>query len=88
MNTRIAGALTGVSPSQWDAYLGSIRCVFEPLEPVVRELVNEGEEVTLTIETGPPTPSDDAFRETAGSWRGLIDAEALKAEICRDRLRF
>jgi predicted DNA-binding antitoxin AbrB/MazE fold protein len=60
--------------------------VFEPLEPTVTEIVNEGEEVTLTIDTGPATPSGDPLHETAGGWRGLIDAEAFKEAIYRDRL--
>ena len=59
--------------------------VFEPLEPAVAELVKEGEEVTITIETASTTSSGDPLRETAGGWRGLIDAEALKEAIYRDR---
>ena len=47
------------------------RGVFEPLEPAVRELVKEGEAAARS--------AGDALRETAGGWRGLIDAEALKA---------
>jgi predicted DNA-binding antitoxin AbrB/MazE fold protein len=58
--------------------------VFEPLEPAVTDLVKDGEEVTLTIETGPAS-SGDALRDTAGGWRDLIDGEALKAAIYRDR---
>ena len=61
------------------------KCVFEPLEPTAGELVSEGEEVTLTIDTAPSTPSGDPLSETAGGWRGLIDAEALKEAIYRDR---
>jgi predicted DNA-binding antitoxin AbrB/MazE fold protein len=60
--------------------------VFEPLEPVVTELVKEGEEVTITIETASTTSSGDPLRETAGGWRDLIEAEALKEAIYRDRL--
>ncbi len=59
--------------------------VFEPLEPAVGELIKEGEEVTITIETASATSAGDPLRETAGGWRGLIDAEALKAAIYRDR---
>ena len=51
--------------------------VFEPLEPAVGDLVKEGKEVTIMIETASTTP--------AGGWRGLIDAEALKAAIARQR---
>lgn len=59
--------------------------VFEPLEPAVEELVKEGEEVTITIETASAMSVGDPLRETAGGWRGLIDADALKAAIYRDR---
>ena len=60
--------------------------VFEPLEPAVGDLVKEGEEVTIMIETSSTIPAGDPLRETAGGWRGLIDAEALKAAISRQRL--
>jgi predicted DNA-binding antitoxin AbrB/MazE fold protein len=59
--------------------------VFEPLEPTVGDLVNEGEEVMLTIDTG-PTSAGDHIHDTAGGWRGLLDADALKEAIYRDRL--
>jgi hypothetical protein len=60
--------------------------VFHPLEPAAADLVNEGDEVTLTIETASPTtPSGDPLRDTAGGWRGLIDAGALKEAIYHDR---
>jgi len=61
------------------------RGVFEPLEPTVTEFVKDGEEVTLTIETSSAASSGDWLRETAGGWRNLIDAEALKAAIDHDR---
>ena len=60
--------------------------VFEPLEPAVGDLVKEGEEVTIVIETALATSAGDLLKETAGGWRGLIDAEALKAAIYGDRL--
>jgi len=60
--------------------------VFEPLEPAVGDLVKEGEEVTIMIETASATAAGDPLHETAGGWRGLIDGEALKAAICGDRL--
>jgi predicted DNA-binding antitoxin AbrB/MazE fold protein len=59
--------------------------VFEPLEPAVGDLVKEGEEVTIMIETASATSDGDPLHETAGGWRGLIDGEALKAAIYRDR---
>lgn len=59
--------------------------VFEPLEPAATDFVKDGEEVTLTIETGSAASSTDWLRETAGGWLNLIDAEGLKAAIDRDR---
>ena len=40
----------------------------------------------MVIETASATSAGDPLTETAGGWRGLIDAEALKAAIYRDRL--
>jgi hypothetical protein len=59
--------------------------VFEPLDPAAADFVKDGEEVTLTVETDLASPSVDVLRETAGGWRDLIDAEALKAAIVHDR---
>jgi hypothetical protein len=56
--------------------------VFEPLERTVGDL---GEEVMLTIDIG-PTSAGDPVHDTAGGWRGLLDADALKKAIYRDRL--
>jgi hypothetical protein len=58
--------------------------VFEPLDPATTDFVKDGDEVTLTVETE-AAPSADWLEETAGGWRDLIDAEALKAAIVRDR---
>jgi predicted DNA-binding antitoxin AbrB/MazE fold protein len=45
----------------------------------------EGEEVEVTIaETGKKDAR--AFRRSAGSWKGLVDAEKLIRDIYRDRL--
>jgi hypothetical protein len=59
--------------------------VFEPLEPTVGDLVSEGEEVMITIDIG-PTPAGDPVHATAGGRRGLLDADARKEAIYRDRL--
>ena len=59
--------------------------VFEPLDPATTDFVKAGDEVTLTVETEASPSSADWLRETAGGWRDLIDAEALKAAIVRDR---
>ena len=58
--------------------------VIEPLENVE---LNEGEEFTLTIVRLPEINGDrDAFSESRGGWKGLIDCEELKRNIYRDRL--
>lgn len=59
--------------------------VFEPLEAEVVEMVGEGEEVLLTISTIPTAPASP-LPDTAGGWKGLIDAETLKRNIYTDRL--
>ena len=46
--------------------------VFEPLEPAVGDLVKEGEEVTIMIETASTTPAGDPLKETAGGWRDTV----------------
>lgn len=58
--------------------------LIEPLEAVE---IAEGQEITVTILEG-PTPSEgiDALEATAGGWKDLIDAEALKRNIYLDRL--
>jgi len=59
------------------------RGLFEPLEPIN---VPDGTEVTVTIPDG-PTPADrEAFRRSAGSWAGLIDADALIRDLYDRRL--
>lgn len=74
-----------------DAMVRTIRArfsegVFKPLEPAVADVVTEGEEVMITISTSPAAPAGDPLRDTAGGWKGLIDAEALKRAIYADRL--
>jgi predicted DNA-binding antitoxin AbrB/MazE fold protein len=59
------------------------RGVFEPLEPVD---VPEGTEVTITIPEEPTAEDIEAFRRSAGSWRGLVDADKLIADIYESRL--
>jgi hypothetical protein len=62
------------------------RGVFEPLEPAVGEMVREGQEVLITISTEPATLAGDPIRDTAGRWKDLIDADALKRNIYSDRI--
>lgn len=59
------------------------RGMFEPLEPIT---VADGTEVTVTIPDGPTDEDIEAFRRSAGGWRGLVDAEKLIAEIYASRL--
>ena len=62
------------------------------LELLEQTNLPEGTEVSVTI-LEKPTPPDtekrgmlEALRATAGGWKGLIDAEALKRNIYADRL--
>lgn len=58
---------------------------FTPIEPPPPELVHEGDEVLLAV--SPITPvSGSIVGETAGSWKGLLDADELKRNIYSDRL--
>ncbi len=63
-----------------------LKGVFQPLDPHGTALVKEGEEVLITITTAPEERPGDPLRETAGGWKDLIDAEALKKNIYADRL--
>ena len=57
----------------------------EPLESLPLE---EGEEITVTVIELPPAPARQAgrVRQTAGAWKGLVDAEELKQRIRENRL--
>ena len=58
--------------------------LIEPLEEI--ELA-EGEEFTLTIVRVPDiSEAGDAFSESRGGWKGLIDCEKLKRNIYANRL--
>ena len=46
----------------------------------------EGKEVSVTILETPSPRSADGLRRSAGSWKGLIDAEKLIENIYNDRL--
>ena len=46
----------------------------------------EGTEVAVTIVDGSHEKDFDRFRRSAGSWRGLVDADKLLGNIYRDRL--
>ena len=46
----------------------------------------EGKEVTITILDVPSSEDQEAFRRSAGKWKGHVDAEALIRDIYADRL--
>lgn len=62
------------------------RGVFEPLEPAAAGMVPEGQEVLITISTESAALAGDPIRDTAGGWKDLVDADALKRNIYTDRL--
>ena len=57
--------------------------VIQPLEKVDLE---EGKEITITIVEFSSRPKLEAFRKSAGAWKGTIDAEKLIENIYSDRL--
>jgi predicted DNA-binding antitoxin AbrB/MazE fold protein len=71
-----------------DSMAGTIRARFTRgmLEPLERVDLPEGKEVTLTIIDVPSGRNFEAFRRSAGGWKGTIDAEALIKNIYADRL--
>ena len=56
------------------------------LEPLEVLNLPEGKEVTVTILDVPSERDVDAFRRSAGGWKGTIDAEELIKNIYADRL--
>lgn len=59
------------------------RGLLEPLEPID---VPDGTEVMVTIPDQPSPEDLEAFRRSAGSWRGLVDADALIRDLYERRL--
>ena len=57
------------------------------LEPLERLDVPEGEGLTITIIRLPVNVRGGGLERSAGGWKGLIDAEALKRNIDADRHR-
>jgi predicted DNA-binding antitoxin AbrB/MazE fold protein len=55
------------------------------LEPLETLNLSEGKEVTVTILDVPSARDVDAFRRSAGGWKGTIDAEELIKNIYADR---
>ena len=56
------------------------------LEPLEKIELPEGKEITLTILGVASDANVDAFRRSAGSWKGSVDAEKLIRNIYNDRL--
>ena len=56
------------------------------LEPLERTDLPEGKEVLITVLKIVQDTDDEAFLRSAGSWKGLIDAEKLIRDIYEDRL--
>jgi hypothetical protein len=46
----------------------------------------DGDELRVTISLPVPAADPDAMRRAAGSWKGMVDADALIANIYADRL--
>lgn len=67
---------------------GTIRARFTRgvLEPLEKIDLPEGKEVVVTILEVPSEEDVEAFRRSAGGWKGTIDAEALIRNIYADRL--
>lgn len=59
------------------------RGVITPLEKID---IEEGKEIIITITEPPPKARLDAFKRSAGAWKGTVDAEALIENIYGDRL--
>jgi predicted DNA-binding antitoxin AbrB/MazE fold protein len=56
------------------------------LEPLEKTDLPEGKEVLITVVGVAEDPDDAAFLRSAGSWKGLNDAEKLIHDIYEDRL--
>jgi len=56
------------------------------LEPLEKIDLPEGKEVVITIVSTSGTPDSEAFRRSAGGWKGTVDAETLIRNIYSDRL--
>ena len=55
------------------------------LEPLEKIDLPEGKEVLVSVIEVPGTPDFDAFRRSAGAWKGTLDAEALIQRIYEHR---
>ena len=57
--------------------------VIKPLEKID---IEEGKEITITITEVSSKHKLDAFKKSAGAWKGTIDAKKLIENIYADRL--
>ena len=55
------------------------------LEPLEKVDLPEGKEVLVSVIEVPGTLDFDAFRRSAGAWKGTLDAEALIQRIYEHR---
>ena len=56
------------------------------LVPLEKIALPEGKEVTVTISGMSSAEDVEAFRRSAGTWKGTVDAEKLIRNIYNDRL--
>ena len=56
------------------------------LVPLEKIALPEGKEVTITISGISSAEDVEAFRRSAGTWKGSVDAEKLIRNIYADRL--
>jgi predicted DNA-binding antitoxin AbrB/MazE fold protein len=56
------------------------------LEPLEKMDLPEGKEVLIAVISVAEGPDDEAFLRSAGSWKGLIDAEKFIRDVYEDRL--
>ena len=56
------------------------------LEPLEKTDLPEGKEVLITVISVAEDADNEAFLRSAGSWKGLIDADKLIHDIYEDRL--
>jgi len=48
-------------------------------------VLRDGEEVTITLSKSAFKPNLEAFRRAAGSWKGIVDTDALLKNIYESR---
>jgi predicted DNA-binding antitoxin AbrB/MazE fold protein len=68
---------------------GTVRARFKAgvLELLDQVNIPEGREVSVTIIDTSPKDDAQAFKRSAGSWQGTVDADALIEQIYADRAR-